>query len=280
MSSEDFDPKTTFEHLPPNIFKIDPRVQRDLSEALVAKIAQGYNHSLMKPRHASKRDDGYYILDGQHSNEVAIRKGYGDIPVLCVVYHELNLSQESLVFHILDTQQPIQKIKDFEILVQAGDVDALLLNGVLQSHGWVVTGTHRKNRFAAIMTLYRVYNLSAGDPVRRAEFIDRVIRSLTLTWGHNPQGVRRELVEGVGRFLHHYASEVKDDRLVKRLSEEFPRPFELYGRARSADQLGLSIVDGVITALINTYNKGLRGPRLAPWGSLSPTPERRHLEAI
>lgn len=281
MSTEDFKPKTTFEQLPPKIFKVDPRVQRALSEARVVKIAQGYNHNLMKPRHASKRDDGYYILDGQHSNEVAIRKGYGDVPVLCEVYHELILAEEARLFHVLNDQTPIPKIKDFDILVQAGDVDASLLNGVLQSHGWVVISTQRKNRFAAIMTLYRVYDLAAGEPARRAEFVDRVIGSLTLAWGHNAQGVRSELVEGVGRFLHRYASEVKDDRLVKRLTEEFPNPFQIYSNARNASySLGQSIVDGVITALINMYNKGLRGPRLAPWGSSSPTPSSRHLEAI
>lgn len=268
MSSEDFDPKKTSEQLPPNIFKVDPRVQRALSEARIVKIAQGYNHSLMKPRHASKRDDGYYILDGQHSNEVAIREGYGDVPVWCEVYHELSLAQEARLFHILNDQAPIPKIKDFDVLVLAGDVDASLLSRVLQSHGWVVTSTQRKNRFAAIMTLYRVYNLAAGEPVRRAELIDRVIGSLTRTWGHNPQGVRSELVEGVGRFLHRYASEVKDDRLVKKLSEDFPNPFQLHNNAKIASEsLGLSMVDGVINALINMYNKGLRGPRLAPWGS-------------
>jgi hypothetical protein len=121
------------EWLEPTALLVDAKYQRDLSDTgrrLIRKIAENFDWRRFKPPIAAWTENGYEVIDGQHTAlGAAMRSDLPVIPVLVILAPDLEDRAASFVAHNTDRQtfQPMQLHK---ARVVGGDPAALMVERV------------------------------------------------------------------------------------------------------------------------------------------------------
>lgn len=157
-------PKESFgveEWLNPNILKIDKDTQRNVNLAQVTQIIKNFNPSSFGRLAVSKRDDGYYVTNGQHRLLASQKIGIAKIP--CIVtaneFSEEKDKKKQDAQQFLEINQnvtAVRAIDKYRIGVSAEMEDWLRVKEVIESNG-LRAGT-TVNSVNAVACIYRYIN--------------------------------------------------------------------------------------------------------------------------
>lgn len=243
----------------------DQTVQRPLDSRWVEKkLAEGFDKDgLGVPVVSHRADDTYHIADGQHRIALMCAAGRGEETLLCQVHEGLTREQEAFLFRVLNDRRAVQPITKFLVAIVEGDPKIVRLNKTLERHGWSVAWTKNKGNLAAVSALIWLCDLQGGD---QFDAVDMTLQVVTAAWGHDPDGVRAEIIKGIGSILVRHGDAVQIPTLVKRLALMEGGPSELVSRAKYLKRLRKSrLSDAVSEAAISDYNKGKKSSALPQW---------------
>lgn len=257
------------EAMPVAKLTVDPDIQRTVDKIRVDKIVQDFQWEALGTIVVSKRDDGTcHVIDGQHRVAAVQAAGYGDRSIACLVYENLTRPEEAAMFRRLNNTRQVQPIDRFRVRVVEGDEAAVTLNKILNKHGWTVSWSKHAGAFAAVGALEKVYAGKLAGPGDTAQICDTVLGVITEAWGHDADGVRAEIVAGIGAVLLRYNSRVDLPKLTSELGLVKSGPRGLVGRAKGLrDFRGGTLSDALAEIVVEMVNKQRRTNRLPEWRS-------------
>lgn len=110
------------------------------SQALIKKIAAGWDWRMCLPLVVSKRDDGsLWVIDGQHRLAAAMLRG--DIPFLpCCVGVYGSVADEAAMFVAMNrARKPMNRLDDFHAAIASGDSEAIEIADIIKGAGFTVS---------------------------------------------------------------------------------------------------------------------------------------------
>ncbi len=123
--------------------KVDDTYQRDVenrtSRTLIASIARNWDWRMCMPLVVSRRDDGLYVIDGQHRQASALERG--DIDQLpCMISRYASLAEEAEMFVRMNrARRQMNRLDDFHAAQVSGDSDAVAVANLIESVGFSVS---------------------------------------------------------------------------------------------------------------------------------------------
>lgn len=246
---------------------VDSTVQRPLDQTRVNKFIAKYNPDGLGVIILSSRPHGkYHIVDGQHRVAATIGAGYGDRPLKCLIYTGLNLAEEAAMFELLNTTKSVNAVDRFRVRVVAGEEAASLLNKMIVNHGWTVRQTKATGVFAAVSALEAVYEGRRGGSQQNWKACEQVLGVITQSWGHDPDGVRNEIITGLGAVMVRHGEEIDMAKLIAELSAYPGGPRKLVGNAKGLkDMRGGTVADSMAEIVVRAINKRRRINKLPDW---------------
>jgi hypothetical protein len=246
---------------------VDPKVQRTVDPGRVRKIAENLNLDALGTIIVSARDDGtYHVVDGQHRAEAMKQLGFGNEVMDCKVFSGLTLAEEAALFRLYNDTRQVRPVIKFVIRVIEGDETAVLLNSILEDHGWRVTGASGKGFFLAVGALEKVYNGGTRFDGGNAAACETLIDVLTSAWGHNADAVRAELIEGIGLVILQYGDTLDLRKLTVELGRHEGGPIGVIGDARQLRKLrSCRVGDAMAEVIVSMVNKGRKTKRIPDW---------------
>lgn len=115
--------------------KVDDSYQRSIeneaSRKLIVAIATSWDWRLCMPLAVSKREDGFYVIDGQHRLSAAMLRD--DIPQLpCCVSRYEDAADEAKMFVAANrSKRMINRLDEFHAALVAGDQDIVAINRII-----------------------------------------------------------------------------------------------------------------------------------------------------
>jgi hypothetical protein len=247
---------------------VDPEVQRSVDHVWVRReLEKGFKPNALGAIVVSSRKNGtYHVIDGQHRVELCKEFGYAQ-PLDCLVYKGLSLSDEALMFLVLNNRRTVPPLDRFKVRVIQGDEAAIAINTALQDQGWKLQAAKSRGSFSAISSLEKVYTGWGRVPAKNIGSVQSVLSVIAAAWDRDPNGAHAAIVTGLGLVLIRHGNKVDLNKLVSEMALA-GNPSALVGRARSLrDYSGGKIGDAMATQLINMLNKNKRGEknRLPGW---------------
>lgn len=123
----------------PGELRVDDSYQRSIdtrpSQALIAKIAGEWDWRMCLPLVVSKRDDGLFVIDGQH--RLSASKMRGDIQYLpCCVFVFESVAEEAAMFVAMNRERrAVNRLDDFHAARASGNEDALAITRLIEGAG-------------------------------------------------------------------------------------------------------------------------------------------------
>ncbi|MBB1153468.1 DUF6551 family protein [Amycolatopsis dendrobii] len=246
---------------------VDPQVQRSLDPNRVRKIADKLKRDALGTIIVSLRDDGtYHIVDGQHRAAAMKQCGLGDEMMDCKVFSGLSLSEEAELFRLYNDTRQMRPVIKFRVRVIEGDETAVLLHSILDDYGWKVTGASGNGFFLAVNALEKIYDGAGRWDGGQAAACDTLINVLTTAWGHNKDGVRAELVEGIGLVILQYGETLDFRKLCVELGRHDGGPVGVIGDARQLKKLrSCRVGDAMAEVVVSMVNKGRKTRKIPDW---------------
>lgn len=264
QSSTTADPFLSATHqlsrMTPNQLSVDYQVQRPPDTSRIADVAATFQIQALGVIHVSRRKDGSRnIVDGQTRVAAARIAGYGDDPLDVVLWDGLSLAGEAKLFRLLNNTRRVQPIHKFRIRIVEGDPLAVELNNVLTQYNWQIRKSMAPGSFYAVTALEDVY----GDD-RDVKTCETVVRIPTNAWGLDSNGMRAEIIKGLGLLIPEYPG-LEEAKLTNELAKLQGGPLALVGKAKQLREIrSCRIADAMAEVLVNLHNKG-RKIRLPEW---------------
>lgn len=245
--------------LPLRVLKFDPEYQREISNAKVKKLAREWDEQNLGVIHVSQREDGYYVVDGQHRVRAGLELGHGEMKIPCVVYRDLDQSAEAALFIALNDQKNVNIFDRYKAGLIAKDPVCLGVQKTLAHYGLAISTGSTEGSVRCIGEIMKLYT-------KAPDVLDSVCLVLTEAWGTRVTAFEQVVVGGVGQVVGHYNGELDQAVLVKKLSGYRGGPSALAGDARGlADyRPGVSVKRAAAEIVRETYNKGRRKGQLSP----------------
>ena len=146
---------------------VDKTYQRDIvSDRKVLQFARSWSWIACGSINVALRDGKYYVIDGQHRKEAAMRRT--DITELpCMVYETKNMREEAEGFKkIQETRTNLYSYDKFKLLVVLGDASALLVESLVENSSRKLSNQTANNTISCIATLMQ---WAKSEPVILAE---------------------------------------------------------------------------------------------------------------
>lgn len=257
------------EYIPVSKLTVDPEVQRNnLDERRVQDMAANFQLDLVGVLEVSRRTDGtLHVLDGMHRSAAAKATGHGDLELPSLVHTGLSREREAQMFLGLNNAKSVGAVDKFRVRVIAGNTAAREINQVLVEYGWTVKAGASDGYFMAVAAIEGVYNSPPTFNRTRQEIVNKTIAVLTEAWGRHPDGVRSQIVTGVGSMLLRYGSSLDTVKLVNSLKGYSGGPRRLVADGQALRQYRRGRVgDAIAEILVRDVNKGRKvANRLPDW---------------
>jgi hypothetical protein len=255
--------------IPADRLIVDTTVQRDYTDrGRVDEIAAKFNPDALGVLIVSDRGNGtIHIIDGAHRRAAAIAAIGEDAKLECKVYYELSRAEEAAMFRALNFSRTVSALDKFRVRVVEGDHTAVALLRVLTRNGWKTQLARTSASFNAVVSLEEVYKGGRKGEEENLGAVETLISLLTSAYGHDPDGMRREIISGVGALLLRHGGRVDLQKLTTELSAYSGGPLALLGAARGLQKHRKGKVsDSMAEVVTNLVNKGRRGSgRLPDW---------------
>lgn len=254
-------------NLPVARLTVDHDVQRPLDKTRVDDLAGQYNPAAIGVIVVSDRADGtLHVIDGQHRVAATIAAGHGAADLPCLVYTGLSRSDEAAMFRLLNHSRGVVPLDKFRVRVIEGDPVAVSINSILEKYGWKVQAGKTTGSFGAVSAVEKVYQLAERKKISGQAVVHTVIDVVTGAWGNSADGVRAEILLGIGQVLVRHGDAVNLVKLREQLSETAGGPRGLVGRARAyRDARGGRVSDAMSEIVISLLNFKRSVNKLPGW---------------
>jgi hypothetical protein len=247
---------------------VDTTVQRDyIDRRRVEKIAAAYDPDALGVLIVSDRANGtMHIVDGAHRRAATQLAVGDDAKLQCKVYYGLTRAEEASMFRALNTTRTVSALDKFRVRIIEGDIAAVQISKVLERYGWKIQLARTTGSFNAVSAIEEVYSGGRLGQERNVGVVETLVSVLGQAWGPTPDGVRREIVSGVGSILLRHGNGVDLPKLTTELSQYSGGPLALLGAARGLQKhRGGRVSDSMAEIVIGLINKGRRTNKLPDW---------------
>lgn len=253
----------------PDRLKVDPETQRRFDPAHANRLARGWDESLVGLLQVSMRDDGPYVMDGQHRSAAAKIAGLGAVPLPCYVVEGITLAQEAARFvGVNDGAKRPQALDLFRIRVKSDDLIAVDINRIVTEAGLQIGWQDQDGWVSAVSALEAVYTGRAAKGAKRGlakpnpQLLADVVMVIHGAWGKNRDAYSATLVRAMGLLLDRHTGQVDFGRLIDRLGKSGTAT-QILGRARGLAEIKRqSQWTAACDTMVDIYNRNLRTQRL------------------
>lgn len=250
---------------------VSGRIQRDLKEYRVNHLLANFDLEDFGLPTLNRRDEVYYIIDGQHRIE-ALKRWLGDgweiqrIP--CKVYEGMSERDEADMFDRLNDTLRVGVFDKFKNRVTAGRETEVRIAEVVKSVGLVISRDSVPGAIGAVGTLVKVYTRSDGQTLAKSL---RIIRD-----AFGDSGLEAAVIDGIGHLCQRYNGSLDEELTITRLSETRGGVKGLLGKAAVLKrQTGNSMPQCVAAATVDIINASRGGKKLPSWWKSGDQEERK-----
>jgi hypothetical protein len=207
--------KKFYEAIPVSQLKVDTSLdaQRIFQPDWADKLEKIWDPNLLLVATVSRRPDGDYVLDGQHSNEVARRVQGPEFLRDCMVYEGLTTEMEAKLFLAANRdRKPVKPYDNFRVMITAHDALACQVDAEVRSVGLEVSNGTSTNRVGAVQALMHLGS-------RRRGLIARVLTIAERAWGRDAVTWDNMMLRALGMVLHGNWDNIDEKRLVRTLEK-------------------------------------------------------------
>ena len=237
-------PDVSFELIPIKDLVSNQDYQRELSELHIRKALEEFDVYQLNPVKVSRRDGVNYVFDGQHTAEiVAAASCSRDTPVWCMVYNDLQYTEEAHIF--ADQKKHVKALVPYEIFaahLEAGDEKQMMINTIVKSYGLTIAKTSQPNTVCAVNTLEKIYD-KYGQEILNATL------SLAIgTWEGENYSLSGSVLMGLARIITTYGDALDENVFKEQLGKMSVKAIIRAAKERQSGTLGYS------EAMMNAYN--------------------------
>jgi hypothetical protein len=247
--------KHVSQYIPVDQLKVDISYQRFLSESHIKKLISEFDPGLVGSLIVSKRQDGYYVIDGQHRLYALRKKNISSVD--CNVYFDLTPMQEARLFVAFNNNR--KRLTPSEIFIgrlEAGDPAAVEIKSIVESCG-LILGIHKRlsqNTIMALTTIDRIYRQLGSTDLRR------LLTLLKETWDGAPESLDSHMLFGMKIFIAKAGKLFSDKDYITKM-----RRYEACKVLREGRSLGNpsnSIYTPYAIAILKLYNFNRNSKRI------------------
>ena len=251
-----FVPKVYFEQIRIKDLVSNQDYQRNISISNVKRAADNFDLYQINPVKVSRRDGINYVFNGQHTIEiVALVSGSRETPVWCMIYDDLEYTQEADIFaNQLKYTKALTPYEIFNANIEAGNDTQLMIRDLVQSFGLKIAHTKTPGAICAISTLESILSKYGFHVLNR---------TLTLccgTWEGDYNSFSGNILMGIARLIVAYEDTLKDEIFKEKLGCVSTRELIRSAKERNNGSMGYA------EAMPSFYNRRMK-PGL-PWGKL------------
>jgi hypothetical protein len=255
--------------------KVDRTYQRPFSEAWVSQFFPQKGKPARKQFDAravqipsiSLRDDGMYLLDGQHRAKLVERLFGPDYQMLVAVYENLTVQQEADLCRLLNDNRAQRPEDRYRIALAAGEPLAVALHHILARYGFAALGDDDHTGKTTLRFTAGLLEMIQDGGVMTLDRITNIVRTC---WGEDGDVVKREVWIGLYALMAHYHPAPEwDARLIERLRTKAAIHFVRAGNSGAGGGTG-SLRIAVAQEMVRVYNLKKQGQwRLPDWDNVT-----------
>jgi len=208
----------------------------------------------------NKRDERYYIIDGQHRVEALKRwlgKDWERCEIPCMVYSNLNVQDEAEMFLRLNDVLNVRSFDKFKTAVAAGRDTETKIYKTVEKEGMHISESGAPGTIKSVSSLRKVYTRSTEQVLGRTI---RVIRD-----AYGDAGFEAKVIDGIGHFCHRYNGVLNEAMAIEKLGDVRGGVKGLLNRAEQLRlRTGSSTAVCVAAAAVDIYNSGKGGGKKLP----------------
>lgn len=239
--------------------KIDRRYQRPLKKHRVQRIVEEWDDKLAKVPRVARREDGDYVIDGQHTVAAAQLKFGAKYRMLCEVFAGLSIQEQADMFWQQDKNgSRVSAADKFRARLVAEEPIAVAINDTVTRCGLSV-GSNGATSIAAI------------DALERVQVVHHTLKptlEILKTWDTGKgSAFHATLIRSVGAFIARYHKERGFEiRRVLEVLQKTKGEVVFLGKIKSSRDLhgGCEELNGALL-ILDAYNRRLQGRKLPPW---------------
>lgn len=245
-----FVPKVHFEQIPIKNLVSNQEYQRNLSVAHVQRTVENFDLYQINPVKVSRRDGINYVFNGQHTIEIiAIVSGSRETPVWCMIYDDLEYTQEADIFaNQLKYVKPLLPYEIFMANVEAGNDVQLIIKALVESYDLIISYNKTPGGVCAVACLEYIYQ-KYGFHV-----LDRTLRLCVGTWEGDYNSLSANMLKGIAQLIVAFGDVLKDDIFKEKVGIFSSKEIGRTAKERKAGSLGYA------EAMLIAYNKKMKAP--------------------
>ncbi len=243
-----FVPKVHFEQIPIKNLVSNQEYQRNLSIVHIQRTVENFDLYQINPVKVSRRNGINYVFNGQHTIEiVAIVSGTRETPVWCMIYDDLEYTQEADIFaNQLKNVKPLLPYEIFMANVEAGNDDQLIIKSLVESYGLSISHKKVPCGICAVACLEYIYR-NFGFHV-----LDRTLRLCIGTWEGDYNSLSSNMLKGIAQLIVAFGDQLKDDIFKEKVGVFSAKDIGRTAKERKAGSLGYS------ESMLLAYNKKMK----------------------
>ena len=243
-----FVPDVHFELIPIKSLVSNQDYQRNLSKTHIRRTSENFDLNQINPVKVSRRDGINYVFNGQHTIEiVATVSGSRDTPVWCMIYDELDYTQEADTF--ANQQKFVKPLVPYEIFManlEAGNDEQLMIKSLVESYGLQVGYSRSPGVICAVSSLEFIQE-KYGFHV-----LDRTIRLCVGTWEGEMNSLSSNMLRGIARLIVAFEDEMRDDIFKDKVGRYSAKEISRTAKERKVGSLGYA------EAILIAYNRKMK----------------------
>lgn len=243
-----FVPNVHFEQIPIKNLVSNQEYQRNLSQRHIQRTIKNFDVYQINPVKVSRRDGLNYVVNGQHTIEiVAAVSGSRDTPVWCMVYDDMEYTDEADIF--ANQQKYVRTLTAYEIFkanIEAGNDDQLLIKDLVESFKLKINARGGDCVICAVGALEEIYEKYGFHVLRRA------LKLCVASWQGEHNSLSGNILKGIAKLINTYDEQILDDYFIEKFGQ-----IPVKDIIRSAKERGGG-TNGYAEAILVVYNKKIK----------------------
>lgn len=216
---------------------------------------------------AARPGGRWHLADGAHRWTAAMRLGLGDEMVEADLV-DGGIPAEADRFVNLNNRRNIKFPDKFRARVLASEPLALMVRDVIEDAGYKTDGQAGPGHLAALQSCERVMlgTLRGKPRMPTPERLRWVLDVVTAAWGHTPEAVNGDLIQGLGKVRERDGEAIDTRGLIGKLASVEGGASGLLARARAIRTARRgNMPDSMAEVIVDLYNTRRTTHRLPPW---------------
>jgi hypothetical protein len=193
--------------VPVKSLAVDHRYQRPLNAVWARELANNWRNELLGILTVSKRDGGFWILEGQHRVAALLSRGEGERKVPVLAFDKLTLKEEADIYLGRSTVRMQTSLALFQAKLTAEDPAAVDINRIVVELHKLKIGQSGNNSVAAIAALFELHAWGV---------LNSSFSIFGEAWGEKPdrgERARQPVLLALGAMVRYYGKLLDHKRL-------------------------------------------------------------------